>query len=146
MEYLARSVGVFADLHLERNVPDMVQTKRHQAALDETVNTKRHNRVLVSRPLRECLDSRTDRRPYERQHHTGENSGQTRNDRHEALACKEAQILRQFDAVEAVKHIRCDRAGDNTAKHPPCQRGVLRQSLQQVNAEPAVQPQPWFSP
>ncbi len=91
----------------------MMQTKRHQATLDKTVNTKRDNRVLISRPLRERLDSRTDWRPYERQHHTSKNSGQTRNDRHEAFARKEAQILRQFDTVEAVKHIRCDRTGDN---------------------------------
>jgi hypothetical protein len=40
---------IFTNLHLERYVPDMVQTKRYQATLDETVDTERHNRVLDGR-------------------------------------------------------------------------------------------------
>ena len=91
----------------------MVQTKRHQAALNEAIDTERHNRVLVSSPLRERLDSRPDRRPNEGQDHAGEDGSQTRNDRHKAFTRKEAQILRQFDTVEAVEHVRCNRTGDN---------------------------------
>src|SRR5690606_38492249 len=60
VEYLTCCVGEFTNLHLEWNVPDVAQTKWHQATLDEAVDTKRHNRVLVSSPLREGLDSGTD--------------------------------------------------------------------------------------
>ena len=113
MEHLARSVGVLTDLHLEWNVPDMVQTKRHQAAFNEAIDTERHDRVLVCSPLGERLNSSTDWRPNEGQNHTCEDSSQTRNDRNEALTRKEAKILRQFNTVEAVEHIRCNRTGDN---------------------------------
>lgn len=123
----------------------MVQTEWHQATLDEAVDTKRHNRVLVSSPLREGLDSRADWWPDEGQDHASENRCQTRDDRNETLAREEAQILRQLDAIEAVKHIRCNRTGDDTAQNTGV-RGVSRQSLLPVNAEPAAQPQPWFSP
>ena len=77
MEYLTCGVGVFTNLHLEWNVPDVVQTERHQAAFDEAVDTKRDNRVLVSSPLREGLNSSTDWRPDEGQDHAGKDSGQT---------------------------------------------------------------------
>ena len=59
VETLTCCVGVFTNLHLERYVPDVVQTKRYQATFDETVNAKRNYRVLVSSPLREGLDCRT---------------------------------------------------------------------------------------
>ena len=95
----------------------MMQTKRYQATLDETVDTERHNRVLVSSPLREGLDGGTNRRPDEGQDHAGEDSGETRDDRHKTLAREEAQIFRQLDTVEAVEHVGCNRTGDNTAKH-----------------------------
>ncbi|SAJ25436.1 Uncharacterised protein [Enterobacter cloacae] len=117
VEHLTCCVGVFTNLHLEWNVPDVVQTKWYQAALNEAVDTERHNRVLVSRPLREGLDCCTDWWPDERQNHTGENRGQTRNDRHKTFTREEAQILRQLDAIEAVKHIRCNRTGDDTTEN-----------------------------
>ena len=117
MEHLTCCVGEFTNLHLEWNVPDVVQTKWHQATLDEAVDTKRHNRVLISSPLREGLDCRTDWWPDEGQDHTRENRCQTRDDRNETLAREEAQILRQLDAIEAVKHIRCNRTGDDTAQN-----------------------------
>ena len=117
MEDLTCRVGVFANLHLERNVPDVVQTKRYQAAFDEAVDTERHNRVLVCRPLREGLDSSTDRWPDEGEDHAGEDSGQTRDNRYKALARKEAQVFWQLDTIEAVEHVRGDSTGDNTAKH-----------------------------
>ncbi len=106
----------------------MVQTKRHQAALDEAIDTERDNRVLVSSPLREGLDSSTDRRPNKGEDHAGEDCCQTRDDRHKAFTREEAQILRQLDTVEAVKHIRCDRTRNDTAKHTGvCQ--VFRRDL-----------------
>ena len=117
MEHLTRCVGEFTNLHLEWNVPDVVQTEWHQATLDEAVDTKRHYRVLISSPLREGLDCRTDRWPDEGQDHTRENRCQTRDDRNETLAREEAQILRQLDAIEAVKHVRCNRTGDDTAQN-----------------------------
>ncbi|MNH61387.1 hypothetical protein D3C73_133020 [compost metagenome] len=117
MEYLTCGVGVFTNLHLERNVPDVVQTKWHQAALNETVDTERDYRVLVCSPLREGLDSRTNRRPDEGQHNAHEDRSQTRDDRYEALAREEAQILRQLDAIEAVKHVGCNSTGDDTAEN-----------------------------
>lgn len=119
--------------------------KRHRATLDETVDTKRHHRVLISSPLGEGLDRGTDRRPNEGEDHAGEDSGQTRDNRYKALARKEAEIFWQLNAIEAVKHVRGDSTGDNTAKHAGISR-VLPQSRQQVNAAPAAQPPPWFSP
>lgn len=101
----------------------MVQTKRHQAAFNEAIDTERYDRVLVCSPLGKRLNSSPDRRPNEGQNHTGEDSGQTRNDRNEALTRKEAKILRQFDTVETVEHIRCNRTGDNPREHP-YQQGV----------------------
>ena len=117
MEDLTGCVGVFTNLHLERNVPDVVQTKRHQAAFNEAVDTERHNRVLVSSPLGESLDCGTDRRPDKGQDHASEDRCQAGDDWHKTLARKEAQILRQLDAVEAVEHVRCDGTGDNTAEY-----------------------------
>ncbi|CCK18235.1 hypothetical protein BN136_4245 [Cronobacter universalis NCTC 9529] len=117
VEHLTCRVGVFADLHLERNVPDMVQTKRHQAAFDEAVDTKRHNRVLISRPLREGLNSGTNRRPNEGQDHASEDRRQTRDDRHETFTSEEAQILRKLNAVETVEHVGCNRTRNDPAKH-----------------------------
>ncbi|MNB86315.1 hypothetical protein D3C75_332560 [compost metagenome] len=117
MEDLTCCVGVFADLHLERNVPDVVQTKRYQATLNEAVDTERHNRVLVSSPLGEGLDCGTNRRPDEGEDHASENRRQTRNDWNKTLTSKEAQILRQLDAIEAVKHIGRNRTRDNPAQN-----------------------------
>ena len=117
VEHLTSRVGVFADLHLERNVPDVMQTKRHQATFDETVDTKRHHWVLISSPLGEGLDRGADRRPNEGEDHAGEDSGQTRDNRHKTLARKEAEIFWQLDAIEAVEHVGGDSTGDNTAKH-----------------------------
>ncbi len=118
VENLTCCVGVFADLHLERNVPDVVQTKRHQATLNEAVDTERHNRVLVCSPLGEGLDRRTNRRPDEGEDHTGEDRRQTRDNWNETLTCKEAQVLRQLDAIEAVKHICRNCTRDDTAQNP----------------------------
>lgn len=101
----------------------MVQTKRYRAAFNEAVDTERHNRVLVCSPLGECLDSSTDRRPNKGQDHTRKDGSQTRNNWNEALTGKEAKILRQFDTVETVEHIRCYRTGDNPREHP-YQQGV----------------------
>lgn len=101
----------------------MVQTKRYRAAFNEAVDTERHNRVLVRSPLGECLDSSTDRRPNKGQDHTRKDGSQTRNNWNEALTGKEAKILRQFDTVETVEHIRCYRTGDNPREHP-YQQGV----------------------
>ncbi len=117
MEDLTCCVGVFADLHLERNVPDVVQTKRYQATLNEAVDTERHYRVLVCSPLGEGLDRGTNRWPDEGEDHTGEDRRQTRDDWYETLACKEAQILRQLDAIEAVKHICRNRTRNDTAQN-----------------------------
>ncbi len=76
VENLTCCVGVFTNLHLERYVPDVVQTKRYQATFDETVNAKRNYRVLVSSPLREGLDCRTNRRPNEGQHNASKDGSQ----------------------------------------------------------------------
>ena len=145
MEYLARRVGEFTNLHLERYVPDVVQTERHQSTLNHTVNAEGHDRVLISRPLREGLDSRTDRRPDEGQHYAQNDRRQTGNDRHETLTGKEAQVFRQLNAEEAVEHIGRNGTGDNPRAHryPP---GAWPQSLQPAGAAPAAQPPPWFSP
>ncbi len=117
MEYLTRRVGEFTNLHLEWNVPDVVQTKRHQAALYEAVDTERHNRVLVSSPLGEGLNSRTDWRPDKGQHHAHKDRRQTGDDRHETFTSEEAQILRQLNTVETVEHVGCNSTGDDTAQH-----------------------------
>ncbi len=116
MEDLTCCVGVFTNLHLERNVPDVVQTKRHQAALNEAVDTERNNRVLVSGPLGESLDCGTDRRPDKGQDHASEDRCQAGDNWHKTLARKEAQILRQLNAIEAVEHVGCDGTGDDTAE------------------------------
>lgn len=76
VENLTCCVGVFTNLHLERYVPDVVQTKRYQATFDETVNAKRNYRVLVSSPLREGLDCRANRRPNEGQHNASKDGSQ----------------------------------------------------------------------
>ncbi|MND60432.1 hypothetical protein D3C80_516620 [compost metagenome] len=117
MKYLARRVGVFTNLHLERYVPDVVQTKRHQRTFNHAVDTKCHYRVLVRSPLREGLDSRTDRRPDEGQHYAQNDCRQAGDNRHKALTGKEAQVFRQLNAEEAVKHIGRDGAGDNPPEH-----------------------------
>ncbi len=93
-----------------------------EATFNKAVDTERNNRVLVSSPLRERLDSGTDRRPNEGQDHTGENRGQTGNDRYETLTGEEARALRQLDTVETVEHVRCDRTGDD----PPENTGISR--------------------
>ncbi len=95
----------------------MVQTERHQSTLNHAVDAEGHDRVLVSRPLREGLDSRTDRRPDEGQHYAQNDRRQTGNDRHETLTGKEAQVFRQLNAEEAVEHIGRDGAGDNPPEH-----------------------------
>ena len=128
MEDLACRVGVFTNLHLERNVPDVMQTERHQAALNKAVDTKRHNRVLVSSPLGEGLDSRTDRWPDEGEDHAHEDRSQTRDDRHEALTGEEAQILRELDAVEAIEHVGSNRTRDDPAENTGI-RKVFRRNL-----------------
>src|SRR5471030_1115013 len=117
VEYLTRRVHVFADLHLEGNVPDMVQTEGNQSTFNHTVDAESNHWVLVSRPLREGLNRSTDRRPDKGQNHTQEDSSQTRDERHKTFTGEEAQIFWQLDAVETVKHIGCDRTGNNTAEY-----------------------------
>src|SRR5471032_139533 len=117
VEHLTRRVHVFADLHLEWNVPDMVQAERYQRTFNNAVNTECHNRVLICRPLGEGLDCAADWRPDEGQNHTHDDRSQTRDDRHETFTCEEAQIFRQLNAVEAVEHIGRNGTSNNAAQN-----------------------------
>ena len=117
MEYLPCRIGELTDLHLERYVPNMVQTKWYQRTLNQTVDAKGDNRVLISRPLREGLDRGSDRRPNKGQHNAQENGSQTRNDRNKTFTGKETQIFREFNTVETVEHIGRNRARDDPTQH-----------------------------
>ncbi|MNH88612.1 hypothetical protein D3C73_411230 [compost metagenome] len=120
MEHLTGRIGIFTNLHLERNVPDVVQTKRYQRTLNKTVDTECHHWVLISRPFGEGLDSRTDWRPDEGEDHTQNDSGQTRDDWYKTLTGKEAQVFWQLNTEEAVKHVGSNGTGDN----PPEYTGI----------------------
>lgn len=78
---------------------------------------RRHYRVLISRPLGEGLDRRTDWRPDEGQHYAQNDRRQAGDNRHKTLTGKEAQIFRQLNAEEAVEHVGGDGAGDNPPEH-----------------------------
>src|SRR5471030_164584 len=117
VEDLTCGVHVFTDLHLEWNVPDMMQAKRYQRTFNHTVDTECHNRVLVSSPLGEGLDCAADWRPDEGQNHTQDDSGHTGDDWHKAFTGEEAQIFWQLDTVETVEHVCRNRTRDNTAEY-----------------------------
>ncbi len=118
VEHLTCRIGVFTDLHLERNVPDVMQTKWHQRTFNYAINTKGDNRVLIRCPLREFLNRGTYRWPDKGEQHAENDSCQTGNNRHKTLTGKEAQIFWQLNAVEAIKHVCGDGTGDNTAQYP----------------------------
>ena len=65
MHFLPGFIHTITGLEEERNVPDMVQTKWDQGALNNAINTESQFRVLVGSPIRERLNSTTDRRPNE---------------------------------------------------------------------------------
>ncbi len=115
VEHLSGRVGEFTNLHLERHVPDMMQAERHQRTLNHAIDTKGDDRVLVGCPLGEVLNRAANRRPNKGEDHAQNNRRHTGDNRYETFTGKEAQIFRQLDAIEAVKHISSDRTSNNTA-------------------------------
>ena len=118
VDHLTGRVGELTRFEEERNVPDVVQTERDQRALNHAVDTESQSRVLIGSPMREGLDQGTNWRPYECHHDTDHDRHDTSGERDETLTGKEAQVIGQRDAVEAIEHECGNTTGDDTAKHP----------------------------
>ena len=117
MDVLAAGIDKIAHFKEEGHVPDVVQAKRNQQTLDETIHGGGSARVAHGSPLREGLDGAADGRPDEGQYCTQHDGSHGGDNGHKALAGKEAQVLRQADAVVLVEHVCRQATGQNAAEH-----------------------------
>jgi hypothetical protein len=69
-------------LEKERNVPNVVQTKRYERTFHNTVDKKCESRLPMDGPVRESVDRVANRRPDIAQNHTRGDDGKSRDDRH----------------------------------------------------------------
>ena len=103
-------------LEEERDIPDVVQSERDERAFHDAVERECKGRLPMDGPIREGLDPVADWGPDKAQDHPRDNHGESRNDRHGALAGKKAEIARKLDLIEPVEDRGCDQAHDDAAK------------------------------
>ncbi|KGC39763.1 PTS system, N-acetylglucosamine-specific IIBC component domain protein [Burkholderia pseudomallei] len=94
----------------------MVQPRDEQQAVQEPVD-ERADRARRQQPLADRVDRVLHRLPYVAEHDPEHDAREPRDDRHEALAAEEREVVGQLDVLVAVVQQPRDDARDDPGQH-----------------------------